>query len=103
MSKICPVCGLPEELCICKKAGIETQPITARIERRQYNKIATIVEGFDKTTDLKDLSRQLKTKFACGGSFDKEKGIIELQGNHLAKIKQELVKSGFPEKNIQIL
>ncbi len=103
MSKICPVCGLPEELCVCKKAVTESHQITARTETRQYGKLITVVDGFDKAVDLKDLTRQLKTKFACGGSFDKEKGFIELQGNHLSKIKKELILAGFAEQNIRIL
>jgi len=103
MSKICPVCGLPEELCICKKAAAEVQPITVRTEVRQYGKLTTVIEGFDKTVNLKDIVRILKTKFACGGSFDKEKRIIELQGNHIAKIKKELAAVGFSEQNIRII
>lgn len=103
MSKICPVCGLPEELCICKKEKNKSQSITVRTEVKQYGKIMTVVEGFDKSINLKDLVKKLKTKFACGGSFDKEKRLIELQGNHKSKIKKELSALGFPEESIRIL
>ncbi|NCO84660.1 MAG: stress response translation initiation inhibitor YciH [Candidatus Huberarchaeum crystalense] len=103
MSKICSICGLPEELCVCKKPSTNVQHIIARTEIRQYGKVITIIDGFDKTLDLKGLVRQLKTKFACGGSFDKEKRAIELQGNHTAKIKQELIRMGFSEQNIQLI
>ena len=59
----------------------------------------TIVEGLDKKTG-KSVSKQLKRKLACGGTF--KEGRIELQGNHLARMKQLLTDLGFDEKQIEI-
>ena len=55
----------------------------------------TLIEGIDKTKiDIKDVSKKLKSKFACGGTV--KDSIIELQGDHnVEKIKEELVKLGF--------
>jgi len=36
---------------------------------------------------------------ACGGTV--KNNIIELQGDHRKKVKEELVKLGFPEENIE--
>ena len=60
------------------------------------------MEGLDeKSIDIKDLSKKLKSKFACGGTA--KKGIIELQGNHAHKVKEELVRIGFTETSISVL
>ena len=60
-----------------------------------------IVEGIDsKDIDLKDLSKKLKDKFACGGTA--KDGRIELQGNHTQKVKEVLVTLGFSPETIEI-
>lgn len=46
------------------------------------------------------VAKKLKKKLACGGTY--KEGRIELQGNHLRKIKDLLVKQGFPEDKIEI-
>jgi len=47
----------------------------------------TIIEGFDKSIDIKELAKKLKNKFACGGT---SKGnSIELQGDHTKNVKKE--------------
>ncbi len=61
----------------------------------------TIIEGIDpKTIDLKKLTKFLKSKLACGGTFKENK--IELQGDYRKKIKGLLVQYGFNEEQIEI-
>ena len=94
MSMICPKCGLPKELCVCETIAKEEQRIRVRTVKRRFGKQATLIEGIDKgNIDIKDLAKKLKAKFACGGTV--KENIIELQGNHLDKIKNELTKLGF--------
>lgn len=94
MSDICSTCGLPRELCVCESIVRETQRVTVRVVKRRFGKLATVVEGIDiKTINIKDLAKQLKSKLACGGTF--KNGIIELQGNHVEKVKQELIALGY--------
>jgi len=101
MSEICSTCGLPKELCVCETIAKEGQRIKVIIVKRRFGKLTTLIEGIDKSNiDLKDVAKNLKTKLACGGTV--KKGIIELQGNHLDKIKQELIKLGFNANTIDI-
>ena len=52
-----------------------------------------------KEIDIKDIAKKLKSKFACGGTV--KDNIIELQGSHAAKVKQELIKLGFSPDSIE--
>ncbi len=97
--EVCNVCSLPKDLCVCQTLAREDQKITVSIVKRRFGKLATTVEGLDeKTIDLKDLLKKLKTKLACGGTA--KNGMIELQGSHLEKVKNELIKLGFNENSI---
>ncbi|MFH0798092.1 MAG: translation initiation factor [Candidatus Woesearchaeota archaeon] len=99
MNEICSKCGLPKDLCVCETIAKEEQKITVRSEKRKFGKLITVVEGInDKSIDLKDLAKRLKSKLACGGTA--KGGTIELQGNHVQKVKMYLVEFGFPPSTI---
>ncbi len=101
MTEICPTCGLPQELCVCEDIAKEDQTIDITIERKKFGKESTIISGLDpKTISLKDVGKELKGKFACGGTVKGNR--IELQGNHLNRIKDELVALGFDPALIHI-
>lgn len=101
MSEICATCGLPKDLCVCETIAREEQKITISTVKRRFGKFATVVEGLDeKTINLKDLCKKLKMKLACGGTS--KDGMIELQGNHVEKVKAVLVGLGFNEDSIII-
>jgi translation initiation factor 1 len=94
MSDVCPRCGLPKDLCICETLSKEEQQIKIRKDKKRYGKIVTIIEGIDsKDINLRELAKNLKNKFACGGTY--KEGMIELQGDHLEKVKKELIRLGF--------
>jgi translation initiation factor 1 len=94
MAGICPVCGLPEELCMCEEIAREQQQIKIYSMKRRYGKIVTIIEGIDSADiDLNDLARTLKTRCAAGGTV--KDGKIELQGEHKKKVEQVLAEMGF--------
>jgi len=97
--EVCNVCGLPKDLCVCESLAREEQKITISVGKRRFGKMATTIEGLDeKTINLKDLTKRLKSKLACGGTM--KNGIIELQGNHLEKVKEEMIKMGFKPEAI---
>ena len=91
---MCKVCGLPKELCVCEEIAREQQRINVYSIKRKFGKKVTIVEGIDeKQLDLKELTKKLKSKLACGGTT--KEGRIELQGDHKARVKDVLVEMGF--------
>lgn len=102
MSEVCPKCGLNKELCVCETIAKEEQRISIIVLKKRFGKLVTIVEGInEKDINVKELSKQLKSKFACGGTS--KNGKIVLQGDHAAKVKDELVKLGFTEGTIDVV
>ena len=100
MPEICPKCGLPKELCVCETIAKEGQKIKIKLEKRKFGKAITVIEGInDKSINLKDLAKKLKSKFACGGTV--KNNTIELQGNQAHKVKQTLIELGFDPDSIE--
>jgi len=93
MSEICPVCGLPKELCVCEKIAREGKEVKITTEKRRYGKIVTVISGLDSSVDIAELAKELKRCCACGGTI--KKNTIELQGEHREKAKQKLEEMGF--------
>ena len=94
MPEVCKICGLPKELCVCEEISREQQRISVSSIQRKFGKTVTIIEGIDeKQVDLKELTKKLKSKLACGGT--KRAGAIELQGEHRDRVKEVLVELGF--------
>ncbi|HPR42342.1 MAG TPA: translation initiation factor [Candidatus Methanofastidiosa archaeon] len=94
MAEVCPKCGLPKELCVCEEIAIEDQQIKISTARRRFGKLITIVEGFDKEIDIRELGKDLKARCACGGTYTKE-GKIELQGDQKRKVQKILSEMGY--------
>lgn len=100
MNQICPKCGLSKDICVCETIALESQIVKVKTVKRRFGKITTLVEGIDKKSiNLKEISKKLKEKFACGGTV--KDGVIELQGNHVQQTKQELINLGFDENSIK--
>jgi len=92
--EICDKCGLPIDLCICKEIAKEQQLVKVYTLRKKFGKIVTFVEGInEKEVDLKALSKELKSKFACGGTV--KEGCIRLQGDNKNLVKQALKEMGY--------
>jgi translation initiation factor 1 len=92
--QICDKCGLPTDLCICKEIAKEQQVVKIFTLKKKFGKIITVIEGLNgKEVDLKALSKELKSKFACGGTI--KEGCIELQGNQKEATKKTLRNMGY--------
>ena len=101
MGEIDPITGLPKELGTWETITKEDQTIKVYLERKKFKKFSTMIEGIDeKDISLKDLAKKLKEQFACGGTA--KDGKIELQGDHKSKVKEFLVKMGFPPDTIEV-
>lgn|SRR3989344_3788900 len=97
--EICPKCGLPKQACICQEIARTEQRIRVKTEKKKFGKLNTIVEGLESDADIKNIARELKVELACGGTVKNSK--IELQGDHLRKIKPVLIRLGFKEELIE--
>ncbi len=91
---------MPEELCVCDTIAKEEEKIEVRKTRRSYGKELTIVENVSEDMNPEELAKKLKKNLACGGTY--KEGRIELQGDHMRKIKDILIEEGFPESKIEI-
>ncbi|MDD5087102.1 MAG: stress response translation initiation inhibitor YciH, partial [Candidatus Nanoarchaeia archaeon] len=54
----------------------------------------------NKEINIKELTKNLKSNFACGGTA--KEGKIELQGDHKQRVKEQLVKMGFLPETIDV-
>ena len=52
------------------------------------------------TVDVHKIAKDLKSRMACGGTAKKDS--VELQGNHVNRVKEVLVKMGFSEDMIDV-
>ncbi len=100
MVNVCNQCGLPQDLCVCETIAREQQKIIVKLEKRKFGKNYTVVEGITKEANLEEIFKKLKSKFACGGTI--KTGQIELQGDHLLRIRKVFVELGFPEEMIEV-
>jgi translation initiation factor 1 len=99
MTLVCDKCGLPKELCVCDTIAKEKEKVRVFSEKKRYGKTITVVQGLSKDMDLKGILKELKTKLACGGTL--KEGEIELQGKHVDKAVDVLVKLGFSRDQIE--
>jgi translation initiation factor 1 len=101
MAEVCSTCGLPKDLCVCGEIEKEQQRIRIRLETRKFGKATTIIDGIDdKNSNLSSIAQKLKTYCACGGTS--KNGQIMLQGDHRDRVRDFLVKVGYPQENIEL-
>jgi len=97
----CQTCGLPQELCVCSSIAKEGQAIVVKAVKRRFGSPTTVIEGIDsKSNDLKAITKQLKERLACGGTF--KGNAIELMGDHRKKVRDALVLLGFDANSIEV-
>jgi translation initiation factor 1 len=101
MAEVCSTCGLPKDLCVCGEIEKEQQRIRIRLETRKFGRSNTIVDGMDdRNSNLANLAQKLKSFCACGGTS--KNGQIMLQGDHRERVREFLIKMGYPEENIEL-
>ncbi|QLC73619.1 translation initiation factor Sui1 [Pseudomonas sp. LPB0260] len=96
----CPDCSQPVDACICHKTQIPAGDGIARVRREtkgRGGKTVTTVSGVPLAEEpLKELASALKKRCGCGGAL--KDGVIEIQGDHVQLLLDELLKRGFKAK-----
>jgi translation initiation factor 1 len=97
----CERCGKPVAECACPPAAPQKtlvppskQTVRLAVEKRKKGKIVTVIRGFDaESNDLPALLSQLKT--ACGAGGTLEGSTLEIQGDHLVRLRELLSAIGY--------
>jgi translation initiation factor 1 len=85
---------------LIKEIEKEEAAIVITKDIRKYRKPVTVISGLQERKDLKDITKQLKTKIGTGGTF--KEGQIILQGDHRETAKSLLSHMGFKEEAIEV-
>lgn len=99
--RMCPSCCKPKSNCLCGKTREKPQNDgIVRVSRStggRKGKGVMVVNGIPLDSDgLKKLAKELKSKFAVGGSV--KNGSIEIQGDFREKLAAELTQLGWTVK-----
>ena len=96
----CPQCSQPLEACVCKQSVLPEGDGIARVRRESKGrggKTVTTITGVPLAeAELKELASALKRRCGTGGAL--KEGVIEIQGDHVQLLIDELVKRGFKAK-----
>jgi translation initiation factor 1 len=98
MQEIDKISGLPKDLFDISSIAKEQQKIKVEVIRRKFSKFVTLVSGINDKDTLKEMGKEMKQKFACGGTIRENE--IELQGKHKDKVIDYLIKKGYKEELI---
>ncbi len=95
----CERCGELEEICTCPppaRACTPPEQQTARLatEKRKKGKMVTVVRGLSpEENDLPELLAKIKASCGAGGTVKDE--WLEIQGNHVARVRDLLRDIGY--------
>ena len=95
----CEQCGELEEDCTCPPpprvlTPPEKQTARLAVEKRKKGKVVTVVRGLSaEENDLPALLGQLKT--ACGAGGTLKDDLLEIQGNHVERVRGLLTGIGY--------
>jgi translation initiation factor 1 len=101
--RICPDCREPVARCACRERAAAALPAgdgIARVSREtkgRGGKAVTVVRGLAlKADDLVVLGKRLRA--ACGAGGTCKDGVLEIQGDHAAKVVDWLIEQGLRAK-----
>ena len=98
--RMCPGCRQPVAACTCNAKPIPKGDGVVRVSREtkgRGGKAVTVVRGvLQDDAAIAALGKQLKT--ACGSGGTVKDGVIEVQGDHVDRVLQELRKLGHTAK-----
>ena len=96
--RMCPGCGRALDECVCTtEESILAGDGIVRISRQtkgRKGKGVTVIAGLPlKSSELKQLARELKAQCGCGGTV--QDATIEIQGDHRDKLVELLTAKGY--------
>ena len=101
--RMCPDCRQPKAQCVCKAAAAAAAAAgdgTVRVSRQtkgRGGKAVTLVRGvLLAEPELLQLGKELKALCGSGGTV--KDGVIEVQGDHVARVMEALQKRGHTAK-----
>ncbi len=111
----CDLCGKVESDCECTPAqkaesaansrraadriAPEKQTAKVSVQKRKAGRVVTVIEGLTGTAnDLPALLSQLKSVCGAGGTVKADEDLIELQGDHSARVRKSLAEIGYRVK-----
>ena len=97
----CDRCGKLESDCQCppqvdqpQRMPADKQTAKVRADRRKHKRMVTVVWGLEEpATDLNELLSKLKS--ACGAGGTVKDGELEIQGDHVDRVKTTLKEIGY--------
>ncbi len=96
----CPECNKPIASCSCNETStlLGDGNVKVRKENKgRKGKGVTTISGLPlNIDDLKSLAKEFKQMCGVGGSV--KNGVIEIQGDHVVPLLNELVKRGYKAK-----
>ncbi len=100
----CKRCGELEAECKCPpmptaktQAEPASQTVKVQVEKRKRGKVMTVVRGLAAAeNDLPGLLTQLKNLCGAGGTVKEDQ--IEIQGDHLERVRKKLAEIGYRVK-----
>jgi translation initiation factor 1 len=102
---VCERCGQQECACLCPPILLpksapppdkkpEKKTVTLAIEKRKKGKVVTVIRGLPaRENDLAALLSKLKNQCGAGGTLDGD--TLEIQGNHLDRLRTLLDEAGY--------
>jgi translation initiation factor 1 len=92
----CDRCGALEADCTCPPLAAG-QLARLTVEKRKKGKVVTVIRGLAATrNDLPTLLSKLKNQCGAGGSIQED--VLEIQGEHIDRIRRVLTELGFVVK-----
>lgn len=100
---MCPACRKPVAQCVCRSAAAAPPPsdgiVRVSCEKKgRGGKAVTVIRGLGLAGDaLEELAKALKA--ACGSGGTVKEGVVEVQGDHRAKVIAILAADGHKVKS----
>jgi translation initiation factor 1 len=99
----CERCGALEAECICPRLpavriAASAQVARLAIEKRKKGKVVTVIRGLPAAeNDLPELLSRLKSQCGAGGTI--QENSLEIQGEHMDRIRAALTDLGYRVKS----